>query len=209
VNVGGDSAIRRVTVTGKNIADIIVTAKKLASRPSGVTPVDIPVYQYIDVVPARYTVISHVQIEFEIPLESTGDHNTTGKAVSLNIFHNGTWVTLPTSATGTRNGMAHYRAESPEFSLFAITIRNNTYRPSQKSVFTKSPDPETIPGDETREPGIPAIPKTPKDPLVPVASASGRAPMPFLAGIAGISVIVTGAVLIRWWWIRGQNPPSK
>jgi hypothetical protein len=168
-----------------------------------------PVYQYIDVVPAHFLVITGAQIEFEIPLESTGDHNTTRKEVSLNIFHNGTWVTLPTSATGTRNGMAHYRAESSEFSLFAITIRNNTYNPPHEKTFTVSPNPETIPGDETGKPGIPAIPKTPEDLIVPVASASGQVPLPFLAGIAGISVIVTGAVLIRWWWIRGQNPPSK
>ena len=124
-------------------------------------------------------------------------------------FKNGTWIALPTSSTGSKNGRALYRAGSPEFSLFAITIRNDPYSPSQESAFTVSPNPETIPGDKTGKPGIPAIPKTPEDPHVPVASERGQEVIPFLAAIAGISVIVTGAVLIRYWWIREQNPPSK
>ena len=36
VNVGGDSAIRRVTVTGKNISGIVVTGKKLESITIGI-----------------------------------------------------------------------------------------------------------------------------------------------------------------------------
>ena len=68
MNVGGNSAIRRVTITGRDIADIIVTAEKLPSLASGIPPIDIPVYQYIDLVPARYSVISSALIEFDVPL---------------------------------------------------------------------------------------------------------------------------------------------
>jgi hypothetical protein len=67
VNVGGDSAVTRVTVTGDDVDDIIVTARKLASLPDGVISPGMPVYQYIDIVPARYKVISGALIEFDLP----------------------------------------------------------------------------------------------------------------------------------------------
>jgi PGF-pre-PGF domain-containing protein len=208
VNVGGDSAIRRVTVTGKNIADIIVTAKKLASRPSGVTPVDIPVYQYIDVVPARYTVISDVQIEFDVPLESISDHHATLQDISLYMFKNETWINLSTYTTGSKNGWVFYRAGSPEFSLFAITLHNEPYGPPREAAFTASPELENMPADDARKPGVPAFPEPPVPLLTPFTSANGQAIPPFFASIAVISGMVTGIVLIRHWWIRRQNPPS-
>jgi PGF-pre-PGF domain-containing protein len=208
VNVGGDSAIRRVTVTGRDIADIIVTAKKFASLPPGVTPVDIPVYQYIDVVPAHYTVISDAQIEFDVPLESIGDSHATVQDVSLYMFKNRTWVTLPTYSTGSKNGRVLYCARSPEFSLFAITIRNEPYSPPQEYAFMVSSVPENIPADESRKSGVLVSPEPQVLPPAPVTSAKEQAFPPFLAGIAGISVMVIGTVLVRHWWTRRQNPPS-
>jgi hypothetical protein len=35
---------------------------------------------------------------------------------------------------------------------------------------------------------------------------SGIPVLTILAGIGGIAVVVVGAVLIRRWWIRRQNP---
>jgi hypothetical protein len=168
---------------------------------------DIPVYQYIDVVPERYTVISDVQIEFDVPLESISDYHATLQDISLYMFKNGTWVNLPTWTTGSKNGMGLYRASSPEFSLFAITIRNGPYSPPREAAFTASREPENMPGDEARKPGVPAFPEPPVPLFTPVTSANGQAVLPLLAGIAVISGMVTGVVLIRHWWIRRQNPP--
>lgn len=208
VNVGGDSAVHRVTVTGRDIADIIITAKKLASLPSGVPPVNIPVYQYIDLIPAQYSVISDVQIEFDLPPGSTGNPPATRQDVRLFMFKNGAWVTLPTSTTGTKNGMAHYRAGSPEFSLFAITLCNEPVSPPPDPAFTASPDPGNVPGDEPGKPGVPAFPNPPEQSIASGTPAQGQTYLPVFAGIAAISGIVMGVVLIRHWWVRRQNPPS-
>jgi len=208
VNVGGDSALRRVTVKGENISGIIVTAKKLASPPHGVPGVDIPVYQYVDVSPVHFSVISDVQLEFEIPLESIGNQNITRKEVGLYLFQNGSWVSLPTYATGTKNGRTIFRAESPEFSLFAITIHNEPLSISQESAFRKQPEPDTIPRDKPVKPGVPVFPDLPVQSIVSATPAQGQQFLPVPTGIAIICVVVMGAGFLGFWWIRRRNPPS-
>jgi len=204
VNVGGDSAISLVTVTGRDISNIIVTARKVASQPRGVTPMDMPVYQYIDVIPARYTVISEVQIEFDVPLESIGDHHAILRDVSLCMFKNGTWVNLPTYTTGNKNGKALYRAESPGFSLFAITIRNETCIAPQESVPTVSPVSGKSTGYEFLESTISAIPESPVK-IAPGGSNTGFSFMPLVIGIMGMIGMVIGVLLIRSWWGRRKT----
>ena len=77
---------------------------------------DKPVYQYIDVIPARYTVISAALIEFDVPLFSIADHHASMNTVSLCMLNNRTWICLPTYTSGSKNGRVLYHAESPEFS---------------------------------------------------------------------------------------------
>ena len=207
VNVGGDSAIRRVTVTGKNISGIIVTANKVESSPSGFPKIPIPVYQYVDVKPAQFSVITDVQLEFDIPNDSNGDQNITRKDVGMYLFQNGTWIALPISATGIKNGRVLYRAGSPEFSLFAITINNAPSGQSLESAFTIFPDTDTIPAERGGDPKMPAFANRPVTPTIPDTSAPERPAQPVFSGIFVISVIVISAVLVRHWWIRRQNPP--
>jgi PGF-pre-PGF domain-containing protein len=201
VNVGGDSAISRVTVTGQGISNIIVSASKLASLPSGVTPVDMPVYQYIDVVPARYTLISAALIEFDVPLFPIAHHTASMNNVSLCMFKNGTWVNLPTYTTGSKNGKTLYRAESPEFSLFAITIQNETCIPPHESVPTVSPVSGKSAGHESQESNISAIPEIPVK-NTPGGSNTGFSFVLLIFSIMGMIGIVIGVVLIRSWWVR-------
>jgi len=201
VNVGGDSAISRVTVTGQDIADIIVTARKLPALPSGVTPVDVPVYQYIDVVPARGRVITAALIEFGVPLFSIADHRASVNNVSLCVLNNRTWVCLPTYTSGSKNGKVLYYAESPEFSLFAITIQNKTsIEPQKGSIWVLSAS-EKLPEYESRITTVTVIPETPLVPT-PLASNTGRSFTTFVISIMGIIGVVLGATVVRSWWIR-------
>jgi PGF-pre-PGF domain-containing protein len=201
VNVGGDSAISRVTVTGQDIADIIVTARKLTSLPSGVPPMDMPVYQYIDVIPARYTVISAALIEFDVPLFSIADHHASVNNVSLCVLNNRTWVCLPTYTSGNKNGKVLYRTESPEFSLFAITFQNKTsIEPHEGSILVLSAS-ENLPEYESRKPTVTVIPEIPITPT-PVASNTGRPFTTFVISIMGMIGVVLGATVVRSWWIR-------
>jgi PGF-pre-PGF domain-containing protein len=201
VNVGGDSAIRRITVTGQDIADIIVTAQKLTSLPSGVTPMDMPVYQYIDVIPARYTILSAALIEFDVPLFSIADHDASTYNVSLCMLNNSTWMCLPTYRSGSKNGKALYHAESPEFSLFAITIQNKTNIESQKGSILCLSAWEKLPEYESGKTTVTVIPDTPIAPT-PVASNTGRSFTIFFLSIMVMIGVVLGATVIRSWWIR-------
>jgi PGF-pre-PGF domain-containing protein len=207
VNVGGDSAIRRVTITGKNISGIIVTGKIIEPTPLGSPKIPIPVYQYVDVTPAHFSVISDIQLEFDIPLESMGDQNISRKEVGLYLFQNGTWIALPTYTTGTKNGRVHYVAGSPEFSLFAITINNKPFSQSQESAFSISPETDTILKEHEGKPGVPAVSNPPVLPGISDTSIPEQPDRPIFSGIIVISTIVISAVLLRYWWIRRQNPP--
>jgi len=199
VNVGGDSAISRVTVTGQGIAGIIVTTSKLASLPSGVTPMDMPVYQYINIIPARYTVISAALIEFGVPILSIADHHATLQDVSLYMFKNGTWVNLPTYTTGCKNGRVLYQAGSPEFSLFAITIQNETWIAPHENIPTISPVSAKSTGYESQESNISAISEIPVK-IAPGGSNTGFSFVLLIISIMGMIGIVIGVIVTR---IRG------
>jgi PGF-pre-PGF domain-containing protein len=199
VNVGGNSAIRRVTITGLDIADIIVTAKILPSLASGIPPIDIPVYQYIEISPARYSVISAALIEFDVPL-SIADSPGSTMNVSLCMLENRTWICLPAWRSGSQNGNAFYHAESPEFSLFAITIRNETSRPQTIHKPDAIPVSEKINVLGFRESNSSINPEIPIK-IAPVESNTGLSFTPLVISIIGIvgigTVIGLGIILIR------------
>ncbi|MDD1696812.1 MAG: PKD domain-containing protein [Methanoregula sp.] len=196
VTVGGNSAISRVTVTGQDIADIIVTARQLHSLPRGVEPPDTPVYQYIDVVPARYTVISSALIEFEVPLFSITGPSASLNNVSLWILNNRTWISLPASWSGSKNGKALYYAESRNLSLFAITIRNETPVIPPGILPAATTEPEKSHGYKSRESDNPAIPDTPEK-TEPGKMNTGFSFLPLIISTLGIVGIGMGIVLIR------------
>jgi PGF-pre-PGF domain-containing protein len=199
VNVGGDSAISRVTVTGQDITDIIVTARKIPSLPLGVTPMDIPVYQYVDVVPARYTFISAALIEFDVPLFSITDPHVSMNNVSLCMLNNRTWICLPTYRSGSKNGKMIYHAESPEFSLFAITIQNETCIAPLEDIPQPSPVSVKSTGYVSRDSNISAIPEIPVK-IAPGGSNTGFSFLPLVISMMGM--IGIGVVLMRSRWER-------
>jgi len=162
---------------------------------------DMPVYQYISIIPARYTVISAALIEFDVPLFSIADHHATLQDVSLCMFKNGTWVNLPTYTTGCKNGRVLYHAGSPEFSIFAITIQNETWIAPHESIPTMSPLSGKRTGYESQESNISAIPEIPMK-IAPGGSNMGFSFMLLIISIMGIIGIVIGVILIRSWWVR-------
>jgi hypothetical protein len=124
------------------------------------------------------------------------------------MFKNRTWVALPTSSIGSKNGRALYRAESPEFSLFAITIHNEPLSISQGSASRKMPEPNTISGDKSVKPGVPVFPDPPVQSIVSATPTQGQPFLPVPIGIAVICVVVMGTGFLGLWWIRRRNPPS-
>jgi PGF-pre-PGF domain-containing protein len=126
VNVGGDSVIQHVTVTGQDVSGVVITAMTLSSLPKDVPPVGAPVYHYIDVTPAHFGTISAAQIDFYVPLTLIEEQHITHDDIELNRFNEGVWTSLITDSLKVQNGQVFYRAESPGFSLMAIVIVRNT-----------------------------------------------------------------------------------
>ncbi|PKG31814.1 MAG: hypothetical protein CW742_11425, partial [Methanoregula sp.] len=124
VNVGGNSAIRQVTVTGTGVRDIVVTAFSRWGPPQGIPELDFPIYQYVEINPARYTTITSVTILFSVPQEWADGQEFSRDDFGLHHYTNGAWQSLPTTWVKTENGQMYFSAESSGFSLFAIGARN-------------------------------------------------------------------------------------
>jgi PGF-pre-PGF domain-containing protein len=201
VHAGGGSAVSRVTVTGRDISDIIVTARKIASPPTGTAPRDGHVYQYIEIIPVHYGAISSARIEFDVPLLTIAEYNTTVDTVGLCLLRNTSWICLPTGILGNKNGRALYSADTPEFSFFAITLQNGTFISPEERAFTPLPAEKRAPESGTGKPLIPAIIST-SVPGTPPGDDTGRSMMTGVISITVILGIIIGAVLIRYRWNR-------
>ena len=207
VHVGGDSAISRVTVTGQDVSGIIATAMKAASTGQGTPPVTLPVYQYISLIPARFGTISSAVIEFSVPLPFIEENNITTQDIVLRCYHEGTWKTLPTSFDRVVNGHAVYRAECSGFSPFAIVANPAPVPIPSDEITSDAPEPIMEPKDAHEEMMNPvwsrqALPCPEDSP-----SSDRKFPYSMAAlGIAGGGAILTGAYVVRRWYIHRQNP---
>ena len=206
VNVGGDSVISHVTVTGQEVSDIVITAMTLSSLPSDVPPIDAPVYQYIDVTPARYKMISAAQIDFCVPLSIIEEQHITHEEIVLNRFHDRAWTSLTTDPLGVKNGQVNYRAESPGFSIMAIVIARNQTAAIPVIAMTavqKSVEPAQV----LHTPPVETITlQTTTPPLAQPISPPKEHPLLF--SIPGFLICVgamAGVILVLQWWIKSQN----
>jgi len=195
VNAGGDSAVRRVTITGRDTTDCIVTARQLVILPGGIIPPHVPVYQFVDVTAARCPLVSAVQLEFDIPLSFINENYATLDDVRLWMHRNQTWVCLPTRSLGIKNGQAHFSAESPEFLLFAAVLENKTLA-GEGDIFPVPPEEDTGMGDASPETGVLSRSYTPAPPA-PAGQETKNSLTPAIIGAAGLCGLGIGAIIIR------------
>jgi PKD repeat protein len=203
VNIGGDTAFSRAIVSGTGITNLIVTGTA-RSRPDDDQLPPGTVYQYADLVPARYTTISGAEIQFSLQQEWLDGQKIAPGSVVLYRRTTGTWTALPTRVTGTKDGIVYFAAASPGFSLFAIAGT-----PGSLAATPAATAPETLPA-ETLPTAIPvkrpAVTQTTTAPVV-IAEPSPGFPLMTAALIgAGCVVLIGGAWWVRRWWIRRQNP---
>jgi len=221
VNVGGNSAVNTITVTGTGVSNVIITGMQQGSLPPGVPAPDPVVYQYIELTPARAGTITGASISFEVPVAWLEEHGLTTADIALSRYHDGAWATLPTTFTGVSGGIAYYSAQSPGFSLFAIAPVENGAVPGQAGA-CPAVQPLTCPTCPAQT--VPASPVCPTtgtgaDALTSgsIAAAQTTAAGPALPDTgfpyAAVFLIVTGCVMmggagvyIRRWWMRRQNP---
>jgi PKD repeat protein len=208
VNIGGDSSAWQAIVTGTKLSDLIVTGNVQSGQGSNLTAPPGIVYQYISIVPARYTSITNAVINFTIPQSwLDNNHIETGSIVLYHQTANG-WTTLPTTLLFTKDGTVYFSATSPGFSLFAIAGTPVVTAPatvaiSQGTVTNGVPEQTPVRAVSTQ------APVTAQTTAPPATTARPSAPSPLMdivLVIAAIGVMGGGGFLARRWWIRCQNP---
>lgn len=192
-NVGGDSAVSKVNVTGTGLKTFIVTGWTQSSPGTGIPPAPGTPYQYIDLVPARFGEITGAIITFSVPAAWLEEHGFAPEEIVLYHYNGTVWEALPTTVESTTGGTVTFTATTPGFSLFAISgIRDESAVTTPTPATTSSAVAQPT---ATQTAAVPAGEPAPEFPLGTVA---------LLGGV--ILVLAAGGYLVRRWWIRRQNP---
>ena len=209
VNVGGNSAVGQVAITGTGLAGVVVTGTVLAGPGPGVSPAPGEVYQYVDLVPSGYKTITGATITFSVPLSWLAEHKVGPEQVRLSHHAGPGWVELPTTPGTSANGMQSFSAVTPSFSIFAIISVTN----SQTNVTSYSPDATVVsPAAPASPPPTGAVPSAPAARETTAAPPIAPQPVtasPFMAVAligSGCVILVGSGFLTRRWWHRRQNP---
>lgn len=213
-NVGGNSAVNTVTVTGTGVSGVIITGTQRDTLPSGVPQAAPGTYQYVELTPARADSITGATISFEVPVSWLEGQSLTTTDIAMTRYHDGAWVTLPTTFNGVTNGIASYSARSPGFSLFAIVPAKGAAQesgtaslscPNVRAPATCPVCPGISAGSQVLSSGAVAATETS---AVPAPSMPGtNFPLATIALIgAGCIVLIGSGWYVRRWWIRRQNP---
>ncbi|MGB9177505.1 MAG: PGF-pre-PGF domain-containing protein [Methanoregula sp.] len=208
VNIGGDSKAWQAIVTGTQLSDLIVTGTVQNGPGSNQTAPPGIVYQYINLVPVRYTTITNTVINFTVPQSWLDEnHINSGSIVLYHQTANG-WVALPTTLLFTKDGELYFSARGPGFSLFAIAGM-----PAAAAPVTVTQTPEIFSSQRQEKAPVQAAvsqaPVTTQTTAPPPATTKPAAPSPLLnvvLVIAAIFILAGGGFIVRRWWIQRQNP---
>jgi len=208
VNIGGSSAFSRAVVSGTGITGLIVTGT-VTSTPDETPLTPGSVYQYADIVPARYNTIRSAEIFFSLPQEWLDDQKIAPGSIVLYRRTAGSWNALPTRVLNTKDGTVNYAAVSPGFSLFAIAGT-----PADATLVTVTTTKEIMNRVVQEQPPAPAVamdvPVTTQTtaPPGPAEAPAGFSAFPLIPALIGVgcAAIIGGGWYVRRWWIRRQNP---
>ena len=89
---------------GTGLSDLIVTGAIPSESVQSISPAQGNVYEYIDLIPARYTTIEQASILFTVRQSWLDEHNMTPQNIVLYSLTNSTWTGLPTLLLKTENG---------------------------------------------------------------------------------------------------------
>ena len=118
-------SINQLTIKTKiPLNNVEITITKKSTRPDTVT-VDVAgtVYQYLDITTKNIADadIDSAKIRFNITQSWLDDNNLSAGTVALNRYYNDSWQKLTTTRIGDNGTYIEYEAETPGFSVFAIT----------------------------------------------------------------------------------------
>jgi PKD repeat protein len=213
-NVGGKSSIISVTVTGTGIANLIITGTPLAGPGAGIPPAPGTVYEYVDLIPARFLTINSAMIVFGVPASWLEQHRIAAEDIVLYHYSGSGWQALPTTPGATANGIVIFTAATPSFSLYAVSTvpHADEGAGAPRTITTISELAASSPrNNQVNEPLVTRTPVVIATETV-VASVSwesgaGVIPLPPAVTVAaGLMVLVGGGFMVRRWWVHRQNP---
>ncbi len=200
-NVGGNSAVKKVDVDGTGIGGLIVTGWKQSSPGSGIPPAPGIVYQYFNLVPARFAEITEATITFTVPAAWLEEHGFTPEDIVLYHYNGTAWEALPTTIESVTGTTVTFRATSPGFSLFAIS------GVEQAEAVTTPTTAQTTPTAATTTSRAVAAPTATQTTAAPAGQPAPEFPLGTVALVAGVVlVLAAGGYLVRRWWMHRQNP---
>ncbi|MCC7555120.1 MAG: PGF-pre-PGF domain-containing protein [Methanoculleus marisnigri] len=193
-NVGGDSAVSKVAVTGTGLKTFIITGWKQSSPGAGIPPAPGTPYQYVDLVPARFEEITGANITFSVPQTWLAEHGFTPGEIVMYHYNGTAWEALPTWVVDAAGTTVTFRAATPGFSLFAISG-------------VEQAEAVTTPTAAQTTARAVAEPTATETTGAPAGGAAPEFPLGTVALVAGIVLVLAGAgYLVRRWWIIRQNP---
>jgi PGF-pre-PGF domain-containing protein len=210
VNIGGNSAAGKATVTGTKLAELIVTGTVQSGTGSNLTAPSGIVYQYISIVPVRYSSITKAVINFTVPQSWLDEHKIAPESIVLYSQTVNCWEALHISVLYSKEGIVFFSSESTSFSLFAIAGTPAATVPvttGTTQVIVSSPVQQQIPVQAVVI-QTPVITQTTAAPA-PATSTKPSSPsslMNVVLVIAAIGVLAGGGFVARRWWIQRQNP---
>ena len=181
--------ITMIIINANNtIRNAEVTIQQI-EKPENITNVSGIHYCYLNITTTNLTAadITNATIEFKVNKSRLNESNIDETTITLNRYSdiNNNWSALPTSKIVEDNASLYFEAETPGFSLFAISGEEKTARmTTEAGAGTKTPMPEVT---------APPTP-TPTPTPIPAPAPVPRIPM-FLILIV-IAVIVIAGVII-------------
>jgi PGF-pre-PGF domain-containing protein len=206
VNIGGDSKAWQAIVTGTKLTELIVTGTVQPGSGNNLTAPPGTVYQYISLVPARYTSITKAVINFTVPQSWLDENHIDPRSIVLYHQTANGWVALPTTVLSTKDGTVYFSAQSAGFSLFAIAGTPGASAPAIKTAATSGGTAEVQATTRAIAASAPVAAQTTAPPAAPAKPAVQSPFMNIVLVIAAIGVLAGGGWYVRRWWIRRQNP---
>lgn len=204
-------------------ADVVGLPVNSGGSPPGQTVIG---YFEIEPVGINPDTISSGVIMFSVNGQWLASRDRTPEQVALMRNHDSRWTALPTTLLRQSGDTYYYRATTPGFSYFAIvagtgtvaanatvtatpvpttTVTNGNATPTAAVILARTPASVKATAIQTSAPvitGTTAVPAA----GAPAGGSGGFPLLTLLAGICGIVIVAVGAVLVRRWWIRRQNP---
>ena len=117
---GLDLAVSKISIkVDRSVSGVKIVVQE-AGKPENIPEVSEIPYRYFNITAANLTVNVTAKIEFQVSKSWVTDNNVNETTIKLNRY-DGNWTVLPTSQLSEDDVSFYFEAETPGFSLFAIS----------------------------------------------------------------------------------------